>query len=169
MKRELQELIDDCKQELADIEVRINNLPIMDKGRRYLTNYALIRTCGTIEYTYKSIVADYFSRYSSAQIDRYLEKTLMSSSRSAKYDMICSLLDQFDSNWHAQFCSQAQSHFDQVTGASDYNKLKSSLESLVSNRHQFAHGKITSATFLDIKGYFQDAVEVLLILDRVVI
>lgn len=169
MKTELQNLINDCKQELVDIEARINNLPIMDKGRQYLTNYALIKTCGTIEYTYKSIVADYFSQYSSVQIDRYLEKTLINSSRSAKYDMIRSLLDQFDSTWYAQFHAQAQSHFDQVTGVGDFGKLKSSLDSLVSNRHQFAHGRITSATFLDIKGYFQDAIEVLLILDSVVV
>ena len=42
MKDELQNLIDDCDTELSDIESRIQELPPLDKGVRYLTNYAIV-------------------------------------------------------------------------------------------------------------------------------
>lgn len=62
MKQELQEMLADCTKELDDIEKRINALPSFDKGRQYFTNYALMKACGTVEFVYRSIVADHFSQ-----------------------------------------------------------------------------------------------------------
>ena len=69
MKQELQDMLADCTAELNDIEVRINSLPSLDKGRQYFTNYALIKACGTVEFVYRSIVADHFSQLSNSRID----------------------------------------------------------------------------------------------------
>lgn len=69
MKQELQDLINECFSEITDIESRIQSLPPFDKERRYLTNYVLIRVCGSVEYVYRSIVADYFSQLSDSRID----------------------------------------------------------------------------------------------------
>ena len=88
MKQELQDLLSECTDELNDIESRINDLPALDKARCYLTNYALIRACGTVEFVYRSIVADHFSQLGNPRLDTYLDSTIRQGSNSAKYDTI---------------------------------------------------------------------------------
>ncbi len=73
MKSELQDLIDECTAEINDIETRIADMPALDKGVRYLTYYALMKTSGITEFVYRSIVADYFSMLSDSRIDTYLD------------------------------------------------------------------------------------------------
>ena len=76
MKQELQDMLDECTAELNDIEARINALPSLDKGRQYFTNYALIKACGTVEFVYRSIVADHFSQLTNSRIDSHVQKNV---------------------------------------------------------------------------------------------
>lgn len=99
MKQELQDMLDECTAELNDIEARINALPSLDKGRQYFTNYALIKACGTVEFVYRSIVADHFSQLTNSRIDTYLDATIRKGSMSAKYEMMQNLLGKFDDQW----------------------------------------------------------------------
>jgi hypothetical protein len=161
MKRELQDMLDECAAELDDIEVRIDSLPSLDKGIRYFTNYALIKACGTVEFVYRSIVADHFSNLENSRIDTYLDTTIRKGSMSAKYDMMRNLLGKFDEQWKKDFQEA-------VNARSDKNKLIAASDSLVTNRHAFAHGKSPTATFLDIKQYYIDVVELIRILDSTV-
>lgn len=161
MKQELQDMLDLCSLELDDIEERINNLPILDKARQYLTNYALIKSSGTAEFVYRSIIADYFSKLSDSKIDTYLDNSIRKGSMSATYDNMKKLLGKFDDNWQKDFKNAVQSR-------SDKNKLIDASTSLVNNRHSFAHGKPPTATFLDIKQYYADVVQLIEILDSIV-
>ena len=161
MKQELQDMLDLCLLELDDIEERINNLPILDKARQYLTNYALIKSSGTAEFVYRSIIADYFSKLSDSKIDTYLYNSIRKGSMSATYDNMKKLLGKFDDNWQKDFKNAVQSR-------SDKNKLIDASTSLVNNRHSFAHGKPPTATFLDIKQYYADVVQLIEILDSIV-
>ena len=56
-----------------------------------------------------------------------------------------------------------------LLGNNDKEKLILSAKSLVNNRHAFAHGKSISASFAQIREYFNDLVELIKILDTVVI
>ncbi len=161
MKDELQNLIDDCNTELSDIESRIQELPSLDKGIRYLTNYAIIKAAGTAELVYRSIVADHFSQLSDKRIDTYLDSTVRFGSMSAKYEQMCSLLKKFDDAWCNSF---------KAAVAADPNgqRMRDASSSLVTNRHSFAHGKNPTATFMDIKQYFQDVVSLINIFDSTV-
>lgn len=145
MKQELQDLLSECTDELNDIESRINDLPALDKARCYLTNYALIRACGTVEFVYRSIVADHFSQLGNPRLDTYLDSTIRQGSNSAKYDNMKSLLKKFDPQWSSTFSNLV------TVQTTDGQRLISASNSLVANRHQFAHGRQPSATFLDIK------------------
>ena len=145
MKQELQDLLSECTDELNDIESRINDLPALDKARCYLTNYALIRACGTVEFVYRSIVADHFSQLGNPRLDTYLDSTIRQGSNSAKYDNMKSLLKKFDPQWSSTFSNL-----------------------VTANRHQFAHGRQPSATFLDIKQYYLDVVSLIGLFDSVV-
>lgn len=161
MKQELQDLIADCSSEINDIETRISSLSALDKGRLYLTNYTLIRACGTVEYVYRSIVADHFSSLGDSRIDHYLDATVRQGSNSAKYENMVKLLNKFDSNWANTFKQAVQNH-------PDKNKLIDASNSLVANRHHFAHGKTPTATFLEIKNYYLDIIVLIGIFDSIV-
>ena len=151
MKDELQEILDRCSEEMNDIESRIQCLPPTDRGKSYLTQYALIKASGTAEYVYRSIVADHFSHLANSRIDTFLDSTIRQGSMSATYDNMCKLLAKFDQKWR-----------------SDNKKLIDASKSLVNNRHLFAHGKSPTATFLEIRQYFDDVKELIKILDTVV-
>ena len=168
MKQEFQQMIDDCNVELDDIQTKIAALPSTDRMRQYLTNYALIRTCGIAEFVYRSIITDYFSKYSSTQINKYLESTIRNASHSVLYDNICALLGKFDDSWRNNFQTTVATHTNS-SGKNDKEKLILSTKSLVNNRHAFAHGKSTSVSFTQIKEYFKDVIELIKILDAVVI
>lgn len=161
MKQELQDMLDECTAELDDIEDRIDALPSLDKGRKYFTNYALIKACGTVEFVYRSIVADYFSQLTNSRIDTYLDMKIRKGSMSAKYEMMMKLLGEFDDQWKRDFKNAVEVRTD---GA----RLKSASESLVTNRHYFAHGRPPTATFLDIKQYYVDVVELIRVFDSIV-
>ena len=161
MKQELKDMLEACSAELDDIEERINNLHFLDKARRYFTNYALIKACGTAEFVYRSIVANHFSRLSDSKINNYLDKTIMQGSMSATYKNMQNLLGKFDDSWKENFKNVVQSRRDK-------DRLISSSNSLVNNRHSFAHGRTPTATFLEIKQYYTDVVQLIEIFDRIV-
>lgn len=161
MKSELQDLIDECTAEIKDIESRIANMPPLDKAVRYLTHYALIKASGTAEFVYRSIVADYFSALSDNRIDTYLDASVRKGSMSIKYNMMCKLLGKFDDQWQKNFKRAVENH--------QYSqKIITASNSLVTNRHDFAHGKTPTATFNDIKNYYYDVLELIKLFDSVV-
>lgn len=162
MKTELQALMNDCDAELVDIDNRITKMHALDRGKIYLTQYALIRTCGTIEYVYRSIVADFFTQFGISQIDQYIDQHVRSGSMSATYDNMKSLLKSFDDGWERTFKSNVDAHPEGL-------RIKASIRSLVNNRHQFAHGKAPTATFSDIKQYYSDAKILIQIFDQTVV
>lgn len=162
MTTALQNMLTDCTAEMNDIKSKISTLAPLDKTKIYLTNYALIKACGTLEFVYRSLVVDYFSSIGSTQIHTYLDNQVLQGSMSAKYSQICSLLGKFDVKWQNDFKSAINSH-------PDGKRLISALDSIVTNRHSFAHGRAPSATFQDIYDYYIDGVTVINILDSVVV
>lgn len=161
MKQELDDMLNECTEELNDIENRISTLSPFDKGRQYFTSYALIKASGTAEFVYRSIVADHFASLTNRRIDTYLEKTVRKGSMGAKYKTMLDLLGKFDDQWKKDFQST-------VNARDDKDKLIASSNSLVTNRNSFAHGKTPTATFLDIKQYYEDLIKLILIFDSIV-
>lgn len=161
MKAELKEILTECSRQLTDIESKISETEPFDKTRAYLTQYALIKACGTLEYVFRSIVADFFDKSNLTQIQTYLDKTVRSGSMSAKYENMLDLLGKFDKGWRDNFKNA-------VNGRDDGQRLIESAKSLVTNRHLFAHGKSPTATFNDIHQYYHDALNLIYELDKVV-
>ena len=74
---------------------------------------------------------------------------------------MCGILGKFDAQWQSTFKSAVQA-------APNSQRLISASNSLVKNRHLFAHGKPPTATFLDIKAYYLDVVTLINIFDATV-
>lgn len=162
MKAILQAQIDDCSDILSDINDRLHVLSPFDKLIPYLTQYALIKACGTVEFVYRSIVADYFDQFGICQIDKYLDKNVRQGSMSPKYEKMNELLKAFDDTWSDSFRNA-------VNILPDKNRIISSADSLVRNRHLLAHGRVPTATFNEIMNYYNDVIILIQILDSIVV
>ena len=155
-----QSSIDSCIEELDRIDTLIKNLlghtsPIIP----YLTKYAIVRTCGTVEYCFKTIIADLHS--GSPQVMNYIDNTIRSSSMNPSIPNICSTLKKFDENWNNSFTAKIRDH-------EHPERLRDSIESLNNARNSFAHGGTPSSSFENVRDYFNDTVTIIEMLDEVV-
>lgn len=144
MTDNLQQMLDDCWNELLDIENKISKLDRFDNSVGYFTKYALIKASGTLEYVFRAIIVDFFSDKSDPRIYAYLDRMILQGSLSVTYENMHKLLSKFDSNWKKKFKSA-------VGSRANSQELIQSSNSLVANRHSFAHGRTITASFLDIK------------------
>jgi hypothetical protein len=150
-----------CTTELNRIETIIQTMlghtsPIVP----YLTRYSIVKTCGTIEFCFKTIIADLHSG-TTPQVINYIDNTIRSSSMNPSISNICSTLKKFDLNWNTSFKNKIRDH-------ANSERIKDSLDSLNNARNSFAHGGTPTSTFENIKNYFIDTVEIIKILDEVV-
>lgn len=152
--------IESCIEELQRIDTLIENLlghtsPIIP----YLTKYAIVRACGTIEYCFKTIIADL--HVGTPQVMNYIDNTIRSSSMNPNIANICSTLKKFDENWNTSFTEKIKSH-------EHPQRLRDSIESLNSARNSFAHGGTPTSSFENVRNYFNDTIIIIKMLDEVV-
>lgn len=151
-------LLNNCADELTRIQTLIDSLGIMSTVVPYLTNYALIRACGTSEQACNSIIIDFCTRTSNAQVKNFLSQKVRVV---PEYDRICQLLKEFDVAWRETFKSE-------VSSRSDKDQLKTSLKSLVDTRNSFAHGGNPTVSIGDVMRYFEHARQIIVVLDNVI-
>lgn len=156
-----EQILNDCDQDLQNALNIVNGLGQSSNVVPYLNRYGIIKACGSIEQAYKTIIADYCNYRSKQQIKNYINKTIRDGSSNPSYDNICSTLKRFDRNWHITFKADVNGHIDKVT-------IKTSLQSLVDARNEFAHGGNPNVSLNDVYLYFQQSRELIEILDNVV-
>lgn len=157
MKIELEDLVNDCIDEIEKIKAIVDAKPL-DVTTQYLNKYTLIKACGTIEFVFKAIIANYFDGSSMIQVHSFINKNVRESSANPRYGKICDMLKTYDDQWLLDFKNS-------VNMLSHSNKVRQSLDSLVEHRNAFAHGKTTTITVASVKEYFADAVVILKLLD----
>lgn len=158
---EAQNSINLCREELQRIKTLIEDLlghtsPIVP----YLTKYAIVRACGTIEYSFKTIIADLHTG-NTPQVANYIDNTIRNSSMNPSISNICSTLKKFDEEWNTTFKQKINNH---VHG----QRLKDSIDSLNNARNSFAHGGTPTSSFENVSEYFEDTVLIINMLDEVV-
>jgi len=156
-----EQLLNECQAELDSIKGLLNNLSPFDSIVPYLTKYALIKSSGTIEQSYKVIIADFCDHKQNQQVKTYIQNTFRNGSRNPSYENICKSLAEFDSTWNTDFKKQ-------IGNKKNSGKLRTSLKSLNEARNEFAHGGSPNITFTSIYEYFDDATKIIEILDRIV-
>lgn len=158
---QVESIILDAIQEFKQLELLVSQVGSTSPMSKYLTKYALIKACGTVEYAYKNIIADCHNQASS-QVRNFIDTMVRESSQNPTLDNIRGTLKKFDKAWRDTFNNELSTH-------PDKDKLTLSLSSLNNERNAFAHGGNCSATFQNIKDYFTDALEIIYILDKVVL
>lgn len=154
-------LIENCSDELESINTIIERTDKFSNIVPFLTKYALIKACGTLEQSYKTIIVDYCETDVNQRLKNYLENKIRNSSRNPSIENISSSLSEFDKEWNKKFKLK-------LNRKKDKSKLKTSLKSLNADRNEFAHGGNPTTSFDSIRGYYNDAIKIMDILDSVV-
>lgn len=158
---DVQLLLDNCATELAQVQILIHGLGMASSINPYLTKYALIRACGTIEQSFKAIVADFCAKRSKKQLKRFLELRVRDSSMNPSYSNMIRLLKDFDETWADTFKAS-------LDASPDKAAFMLSLQSLVDARNDFSHGGNPSTTIGDVLTYFTHSRAVVEFLDAAV-
>lgn len=153
--------INDCKDELRKINTQITTLGSTHSISGFLTKYSLIRICGTLELSYKTIIADFYEN-SAPHLGNFIGFHLRDASMNAKYDNICQALSRFDENRLQRFKSQ-------VNVLNNKDKALRSLSELNTARNEFAHGNSPMITFNDLLDKFNESIRILEELDSVML
>ena len=153
--------LNDCSAELSKLQQIIDVFGQSHSIVPFLTNYAVIKCCGTIENCFKIIIAD-FHHSLTPQARNYIENTFLNSSMNPSKENICKSLVKFDQQWNVNFKAK-------LSIERDKNRIESSLSSLNEARNAFAHGGNPGVSFSSVVTYFNDCRKVIEILDDVVV
>lgn len=154
--------ISECKDELASISRIIDALGRMNSTTPFLTKYSIIKSCGTLELCFKTIIADYTSSNQSIQIRNYVDATLRKNSMNPSFKNIHTCLKNFDNNWNDAFKLSLKNH-------PDKDRIVDSINSLNEARNDLAHGGNPTTSLNDVMQYFHDSVILLEILDTIIV
>lgn len=158
---DVEQQLNACQTELINIQSIINGLGLTSNITPYLTKYSVIRACGSIESSFKTVIADYCEYRSKTQVKRFISKRIREGSANPSFDMICKFLNEFDSNWKVNFKTK-------LNAEPNTQNLKNSLQSLVDARNDFAHGGNPSASISDVLDYFSNSRRIIELMDDVI-
>lgn len=152
----------DCESELGQLEDAMKLLGHTSPIGMFLTRYAIIKACGTIERALKTLVADYAENMQSQQVKNFLQSKVRESSMNPNENNICQLLKSFDPLWAVNFNEK-------VKVMTDKERKKQSLRSLVEARNVFAHCGNPTTTIGQVKIYFCDCRDIMALIDEVIV
>ncbi|MBI4945050.1 MAG: hypothetical protein HY840_01465 [Bacteroidetes bacterium] len=154
--------VTDCLAELSQLQQMTSVLGPFSNIVPYLTKYSVIKSCGTFESCFKTILADYASINQTQQLKSFIDSTLRNNSMNPSFSNIHQILKRFDMNWNKQFKQILKNH-------SDIKRIKTSIQSLNAARNNFAHGGNPTVSLSDVQNYFNDAIIIINILDNIVV
>ncbi len=153
--------IDDCHAELTRISGIIEGVGSTSPLSGYLTKYAIIRICGTLEVCYKTIIADYYENIA-PQLGKFIGCHLRDASMNPTYNNICAALGRLDEAKKTTFKTS-------VTALVNYDNLVHAFDILNKTRNDVAHGANCNLSFNDMKTRFSEALQIIEILDNVMV
>lgn len=153
--------INGCNQELEKIHFIIEGIGSASHPIPYLTKYAIIKACGTVEFCFKTILSDSCANGQSQQIKNYIDNTFRNSSMNPSKDNISKVLKQFDEQWSLKFKER-------LSTLEHKERILDSLKSLNDARNTFAHGGNPSASFENVRNYFADSIKIIELIDEIV-
>ena len=143
------QVIDDCEIELNHIQQWISN-HLLDSNVKYLTSYAVVKACGTIENVLKQMIFDCLADGAKEEVQNYLTKNIIDASFNPSPGQVYRILETMNSEWRKEFENV-------IKGTNE----KGCLTSLVELRNSFAHGTSITASINDVKNYFHAGIWIL--------
>jgi len=123
--------------------------------KSHFSKYLCIKVSGYLENVVKTLISTYIDGTCPRPIQSFI-KNKIKNTTNLSTDKIAVFLENFEKTWASEF----------ETKLSD--KMSESLNSVVSNRNQIAHGGQDNITPRVIKGYYEDIKEVVKILQEII-
>lgn len=121
----------------------------------HFAKYLCVRTSGLLENYIKSQVGDYVDASSSKPSSSFVRNKTKNFTN-IDYNKLTNFLNSFSSDWKDQFEDSLDA------------ELKSSLNTIISNRNNIAHGNNDSITFRSMKTHYENLKRILAVLDIII-
>ena len=157
---ESMKILRDCCDELNDIRKLVSELDDSNKAVGYINKYAIIRATGSIEFSFKKIIADKVEHGCHDQIKNFIKRKIRESAHNPRLGTIESVLTDFDPKW--------QKKFNEKIALENKIALDESLTKLVTERNSFAHGRDANIGIDEIIENYLNGQKVIAILDETV-
>ncbi|MEB3884543.1 HEPN domain-containing protein [Lyngbya sp. CCY1209] len=141
------------KQQLDDLFDKISKLPEDAEMQSHWARYLCIQVSGFLEVSVRSIYSKYAQSQASPFVANYVEKQL-SGFQNPKMEKILDIAKSFNPKWSERLSQVVQ------------GEIKESIDSIVANRNNIAHGRNVGITYTRIKGYYQNAVKLIDLLEK---
>ena len=115
------EKIEQCSEELERIKHIIIGIGRTSHPVPFLTKYAIIKSCGTIETCFKTILSDYKIEEQNDKVKNFIDAKFRNSSINPSKDNIHKALKLFDEEWNITF-KDVDGRIDMLEFYVDYEK-----------------------------------------------
>ena len=157
MKNDYLELIENTKNEIIGIKKWINkDHNKFDSKTRFLISYCVIKASGTIEVVFKHIIYDNLTSGANKQTAQYLEKMILDSSTNPNTGNMSKVLESISVEWKNDFDNKVKN-----------SGKKDKINSLIQLRNDFAHGKSINVSIDAVLSYYEDSIDIINILDKI--
>ncbi len=135
------------ERQLDNLFAEVSHVQEGEINKAHLTRYLCVRTSGYLENVTRILIANFCDGTSPQPINNYIVKRTKYMSN-LDYKRLKGLLSEFDLRWSSDFENK-------IT-----DQQKSSLNSVISNRNNIAHGNQDSITYRDMVNYYRDIKDV---------
>ena len=140
-----QQRLDNLFEKVKDI----SDLELKSHWARYLC----VLVSGYLETSVRAIYSEYSSKKASKNVANYVNSSLKRF-QSPKMGNILQLTEAFSRQWA-----------EELENATD-GKLKESVDSIVTLRHNIAHGRDSGVSYARIREYYQSAIKVIELIEK---
>ena len=155
MNDEQKRILDDCEREIVKIKKWIEENKL-HSNVKFLVSYAIVKSSGSIEVVFKSMIHDFLSTNCILETNKFLEKHIIDSSANPTTGVMESFLEKFDSSRKERFNRLIKE-----------TQEKGNLKNLVNLRKDIAHGRNINSTINDVEKYFKSGKVILNKLEEV--
>lgn len=143
----------------------INNsfyeLDFADPIRVHLTNYLIIRACGTIEQGLKLLISNHFSaKTTDRYLQNFIEVSIVKNSSNPSEHMVNNFMNKFDS---VKKISKLYESYSSISK----KQLYISLDSLRNLRNSIAHGDRVNTSHNTVNEYLDSSIILLLLIKEI--
>lgn len=113
------------------------------------SKYLCILVSGFIEESLRILLEEYTTKHAAPVILNFVSREVKEITN-CKASKIGSILQRFNPTWESDFLDQIQNK------SRIANEIKDSLDSVVANRHQIAHGRNVGLRYATVSTYYQN-------------
>ncbi|RPI16030.1 MAG: hypothetical protein EHM58_12780 [Ignavibacteriae bacterium] len=148
--------IDYQERQLNSLFDTVSNIKDNEEIKSHLTRYLCIRTSGYLESVIKSLVEAYVEKSCPQPTQNFINSKVK---RVTNLDekKLTKFLESFSKQWSEYFEIEVS------------EREKSSLNSVISNRNQIAHGVSVSLNYSNMKQYYDDLKNIVEVLKNIII